>query len=163
PAPRHSQKHRLAGSRSFLCAGGPNHAPLSDRSRTRTPKCRLSADGGIAGACFGRTHQARAGSCRGFAARSAGEGIAPTARCRGAQILPGVDGRRVGRRTPTYIAYIPTGVVSRAPLAVREIEHGAMEISPETDRLVMSIVAMAMRQEPAAREACLRSACQHDP
>jgi len=38
-----------------------------------------------------------------------------------------------------------------------------MEISAETDRLIMSIVATAMRQEPAERDAYLRHACQSDP
>jgi eukaryotic-like serine/threonine-protein kinase len=37
-----------------------------------------------------------------------------------------------------------------------------MEISAETDRLVMSIVAVALRQEPAERDAYVRRACQSD-
>ena len=37
-----------------------------------------------------------------------------------------------------------------------------MEISAETDRLIMSIVATALRQGPAERDAYLRRACQTD-
>jgi hypothetical protein len=53
-------------------------------------------------------------------------------------------------------------MASRTDVAVRQTERSEMESSAEYDQRVMSIVALAIRQEPAGRESFLREVCQND-